>query len=420
MALLCNPYIPQELLDEIVHHISNDNRSLKACRLASRCFTEQCQRKLFRRLTLSLDKAPFDDGEYDGVDVVGRGNEEYFQRALLTLSSQFEYVEDFRLSVLPCTSALLAIVDKLINLRQLTLDFKACLKVDEALVSYCCRLPIVHLQIENALKFPAEYLRSCTSLRQFSFHSSSLSTCAPIEPDYQGNSGPPPVAFESLFLAEVSRDFTDVSLVETSHHPISLRNLRALGAAIYAESQLEPLKDILTLVAGSLDSFAIDTSKLFPPYSIDQQEFAIDLSILPRLRCIAFSTLHPDRRRRLVFVLNTLATASTSNNVEVLHILSYIPLGALSSFLRDHHELLVDLGRILSDSKFDKLQNVHFTFYTAERCLNQKYLVFAIHEAMQKIKERMSIHISISDEIWRRLRNLLLQEETWGQIFQEL
>ncbi|KAF8637687.1 hypothetical protein AX16_010762 [Volvariella volvacea WC 439] len=210
MAYFCNKYVPQELLDTIVSHLSHDKHALKTCSLISSRFTEPSQRQFFRQMSLTLHS---DIGIFI-LDIVIyhhiQANSKYFQAMLSSLSVQFEYVRELQLRIAfcgPSTPLLIKIIDRLVNLRQLNLDLKDCRfeEVDRELLSRCFRLPLAHFHIKNAKGFPEDHFHSCTSIIQLSLTSSTIFQEKRI--DDAKSPKPSAITVGSLFLDGSFSDF---------------------------------------------------------------------------------------------------------------------------------------------------------------------------------------------------------------------
>ncbi|KAF8655819.1 hypothetical protein AX16_002904 [Volvariella volvacea WC 439] len=119
MALFCRRYIPQEIIDNIIQHLSDDKLSLKSCSLVSRSFTSPSQRRLFYDFSVHVR----DYGNMLDFNV------ERLRRMLSDLWTLLEYVHVLRIQVELCgpnTPALIEVINRISNVEELFINTNVC------------------------------------------------------------------------------------------------------------------------------------------------------------------------------------------------------------------------------------------------------------------------------------------------------
>ncbi|KAF8655839.1 hypothetical protein AX16_002923, partial [Volvariella volvacea WC 439] len=166
MASFGRAHMPQEIIDSITSYLFNDKLSLASCSLISRAFTPSSQRHLFYSFSLCV------------ANHCTEGSTQHFQTLLSTLWSQLEYVRVLHISVRtpgPPAPCLVDILDRLDNVKEVSINCDLGSLVDDLLVHHCCRSTITHFSIIHASNnFPSYLLRRCTSLQGLTLTYSSL------------------------------------------------------------------------------------------------------------------------------------------------------------------------------------------------------------------------------------------------------
>ncbi|KAF8656765.1 hypothetical protein AX16_002443 [Volvariella volvacea WC 439] len=384
MAQLCNQYIPQELINNICAHLSDDIDSLSACSLVASPFTEPAQRQLFHTFTLRvLDYNPRNVPE----------NIQKFRELLDTLTSQLEYVHTLYFRIGACGDSVPIvndILDRLVNLKEVFMNCNGCVFIDPELVFHCCKPTLTHFSIMFASSFPANNLHRCTSLQQLSITYSTFSI-AENDGDNAELSAVSPIQLDSLYLA----GFAEENVTYWVQHPkcpVDICNLTTLTIKAEEVEEIESIVSILPMLSHSLRSLVIEPPEGFE--SIDAEGLTgesvalLDLSTLPHLTHLTFSIFEASELRYTYFpwLVSQLSTISPVNGLRSLNLLiaQRGDLGRSFTRYEGQYQKWEHLDDTLTEERFEGLRNIHLYVHTLE---NDSAFIEGCKDALPKTKE---------------------------------
>ncbi|KAF8644191.1 hypothetical protein AX16_008631, partial [Volvariella volvacea WC 439] len=183
--------------------------------------------------------------------------------------------------------------------------------------------------------------------------------------------------------------------------PISTRNIQALAIRTNKFVEIESARSFIQAVSSTLESLAIQPYGLFGSpdmYTVVRDGFVfVDLSTLPRLRCLTFSIFDFHAVDYLSFILTQLFTVSPANYIETLHILVHFRSDALDLHLPTHFSQYQRLDDCLFES-FKYFRAVRIVFYTHARDIDDEHLIRGIEDAMPKSFERKMLLVDVSHD----------------------
>ncbi|KAF8643347.1 hypothetical protein AX16_009076 [Volvariella volvacea WC 439] len=362
MVLLCNKEIPDELIDVITSHLKYDRIALQTCSLICWSFALASQRYLFHHLTIWRVR------EIDSQRLQDRCVRR-FTELLEDIPTQLKHVQSLTMDVAGHNSSLpiiVSILERLINLTEVSLTCSNCKPDDMELVRLCCKPSVTRLHISDCTRFPGEYILSCTSLQHLGLYRSVIVSPESCELDPT----PVRVPLKSFFIRP-HRDWTLESFLWSNPEcAVTFRNLHALAIEATHPDDLTQWAKSLAREASSVEVLAIS-----PPYNFrrassrlrDQQLPLLNLHLLPHLTCLVFSIFHKtsDESTMIPWIVSQLSTIPSNNRLTELQIWIYnnehdeslFGTPVSQNLWGEHLERLDD--ELSLESRFNELRDVY-------------------------------------------------------------